>query len=297
MYNNDNIKMVESKNIITPGIYVVSTPIGNRYDITIRAIRLLKKADIMLCENIRITKNLFYLLDLETDNKKWVSYNDYHSVKNFPFILEGFNKNKIICLVSDAGTPLISDPGYKLLKFAEENNIHVTTIPGPSSVISALSISNVKTDQFAFIGFLPKKKMDYIKKLRQFSDTNLTLIVFEKANRVNFLLNTMESEFSNFNITLAKELTKINEKVITINSDAIHNYLIKKKTYKGEFTIIIEFNEPLKKKKFSDKVLLNELKNMKPSQVSSMLSKNSSESREIIYKRCILLKKKYEKSS
>ena len=79
--------MVESKNIITPGIYVVSTPIGNRYDITIRAIHLLKKADIMLCENIRITKNLFYLLDLETDNKKWVSYNDYHSVKNFPFIL------------------------------------------------------------------------------------------------------------------------------------------------------------------------------------------------------------------
>ena len=297
MYNNDNIKMVESKNIITPGIYVVSTPIGNRYDITIRAIYLLKKADIMLCENIRITKNLFYLLDLETDNKKWVSYNDYHSVKNFPFILEEFNKNKIICLVSDAGTPLISDPGYKLLKFAKENNIHVTTIPGPSSVISALSISSLKTDQFIFIGFLPKKKLDYIKKLRQYSDTNLTVIVFEKANRINFLLKTMDREFSNFNITLAKELTKINEKVTTINSDAIHNYLIKKKTYKGEFTIIIEFNEPLKKTKFSDKVLLNELRNMKPSQVSSMLSKKSSESREIIYKRCILLKKKYEKSS
>ena len=297
MYNKDNIKMIESKNIITPGLYVVSTPIGNRYDITIRAIRLLKKADIMLCENIRITKNLFYLLDLETDNKKWVSYNDYHSVKNFPFILEEFNKNKIICLVSDAGTPLISDPGYKLLKFAKENNIHVTTIPGPSSVISALSISSLKTDQFIFIGFLPKKKLDYIKKLRQYSDTNLTVIVFEKANRINFLLKTMDREFSNFNITLAKELTKINEKVTTINSDAIHNYLIKKKTYKGEFTIIIEFNEPLKKTKFSDKVLLNELRNMKPSQVSSMLSKKSSESREIIYKRCILLKKKYEKSS
>ena len=297
MFNKDNIKMIESKNIITPGLYVVSTPIGNRYDITIRAIRLLKKADIMLCENIRITKNLFYLLDLETDNKKWVSYNDYHSVKNFPFILEEFNKNKIICLVSDAGTPLISDPGYKLLKFAKENNIHVTTIPGPSSVISALSISSLKTDQFIFIGFLPKKKLDYIKKLRQYSDTNLTVIVFEKANRINFLLKTMDREFSNFNITLAKELTKINEKVTTINSDAIHSYLIKKKTYKGEFTVMVEFNEPLKKTKFSDKVLLNELRNMKPSQVSSMLSKKSSESREIIYKRCILLKKKYEKSS
>ena len=107
----------------------------------------------------------------------------------------------------------------------------------------------------------------------------------------------MNHEFSNFNITLAKELTKINEKVTTINSDAIHNYLIKKKTYKGEFTVIVEFNEPLKKKKFSDKVLLNELRNMKPSQVSSMLSKKSSEGREIIYKRCILLKKKYEKNS
>ena len=297
MYNKDNIKMVESKNIITPGLYVVSTPIGNRYDITIRAIHLLKKADIMLCENIRITKNLFNLLDLDTDNKKWVSYNDYHSVKNFPFILEEFNKNKIICLVSDAGTPLISDPGYKLLKFAKENNIHVTTIPGPSSVISALSISALKTDQFTFIGFLPKKKLDYIKKLRQYSDLYLTVIVFEKASRVNFLLNTMDHEFSNFNITLAKELTKINEKVTNISSDAIHNYLIKKRTYKGEFTIIIEFNEPLKKKKFSDKVLLNELRNMKPSQVSSMLSKKSSESREIIYRRCILLKKKYEKSS
>ena len=88
MYNQDNIKMIESKNIITPGLYVVSTPIGNRYDITIRAIRLLKKADIMLCENIRITKNLFNLLDLNTDSKKWVCYNDFNSVKNFPFILQ-----------------------------------------------------------------------------------------------------------------------------------------------------------------------------------------------------------------
>ncbi len=297
MFDKDNTKLFESKNKIIPGIYITSTPLGNRYDITLRALYILNQSNIMLCEDTRKTKNLFKLLNIEIKDKRWVSYNDHNSKENFPLILKEYKNKKIICLVSDAGTPLISDPGYKLIKFAKKNNIKLITIPGPCSVISALSISGLKTNEFFFVGFLPKKKGDYVKKLREYKTLNSTLVLYERANRINILLDCLNKEFNNFDIALAKELTKINEEVIPINSSYIGEYLNKNIRHKGEFTVIIEFNETLKKKRFSDKMLLKELMTLKPSQVSSMLSKKSFESRENIYKRCIMLKKSNDKNS
>jgi len=249
MFDKDNTKLFESKNKIIPGIYITSTPLGNRYDITLRALYILNQSNIMLCEDTRKTKNLFKLLNIEIKDKRWVSYNDHNSKENFPLILKEYKNKKIICLVSDAGTPLISDPGYKLIKFAKKNNIKLITIPGPCSVISALSISGLKTNEFFFVGFLPKKKGDYVKKLREYKTLNSTLVLYERANRINILLDCLNKEFNNFDIALAKELTKINEEVITINSSYIGEYLNKNIRHKGEFTVIIEFNETLKKKK------------------------------------------------
>lgn len=294
MLNQNNIKMIESKNKIAPGIYLVSTPLGNRYDITLRAIYIFIKAELMLCEDTRVTKNLFKLLNIEIKNKMWIAYNDHKSKKNFPLIYKKFSEGKIICLVSDAGTPLISDPGYRLIQFAKRKDIKLYTIPGPCSVISALSISGLKSDQFLFIGFLPKKKGEYIDKLKYYHNTSYTLIIFERANRLNYFLSTFLKEFNNYNIVLAKELTKINEEIINITPENIEDYIEKTETFKGEYTVIVEFNEPLKKKKFSDKVLIEELKKLKPSQVATMLSKSSYESRDVIYKRCIKLKKEYD---
>ncbi len=297
MLKQSSIKMIESKNKIAPGIYITSTPLGNRYDITLRALHLFNRADVMLCEDTRTTKRLFKLLDISIKNKKWLSYNDHSYSNKFTIISNEIKSKKIICLVSDAGTPLISDPGYKLVRFAMKNKIKVLTVPGPCSVISALSVSGLKTDQFLFIGFLPKKKIDYVKKIRESYSTKYTLILFERASRLYFLLSIIKKEFVSFFIVLAKELTKLNEEIITIDIYNIDEYLSSKKSFKGEYTVIVEFNEPLIKKKFSDKVLLKELLNLKPSQVSSMLSKKSSESREDIYKRCIKLKNKNEKKN
>ena len=297
MLEQNNIKMIACKNKIIPGIYITSTPLGNRYDITLRALHLFDKADVMLCEDTRTTKRLFKLLDISLKNKSWLSYNDHNSSNIFTIISNEIQNEKIICLVSDAGTPLISDPGYKLVRFAMKNNIRVYTVPGPCSVISALSISGLKTDQFLFIGFLPKKKGDYIKRIQESYSTKYTLVIFERASRLKFFLSVIKKEFVSFFIVLAKELTKLNEEIITIDINNIDEYLSKKKSYKGEYTVIIEFNEPLIKKRFSDKVLLKELLKLNPSQVSSMLSKKSSESRRNIYKRCIKLKTRNEKNN
>tara|TARA_B100001121_G_scaffold247457_1_gene222788 strand:- start:246 stop:1139 length:894 start_codon:yes stop_codon:yes gene_type:complete len=297
MLEQNNIKMIACKNKIIPGIYITSTPLGNRYDITLRALHLFDKADVMLCEDTRTTKRLFKLLDISLKNKSWLSYNDHNSSNIFTIISNEIRNDKIICLVSDAGTPLISDPGYKLVRFAMKNNIRVYTVPGPCSVISALSISGLKTDQFLFIGFLPKKKGDYIKRIQESYSTKYTLVIFERASRLKFFLSVIKKEFVSFFIVLAKELTKLNEEIITIDINNIDEYLSKKKSYKGEYTVIIEFNEPLIKKRFSDKVLLKELLKLNPSQVSSMLSKKSSESRRNIYKRCIKLKTRNEKNN
>ena len=111
MITKNSTKFKESKNKITPGLYIVSTPLGNKLDITLRAIDILNRADLMLCEDTRTTKNLFKLLDMDIKNKKWISYNDFSSESTFPLVLKEFLKSKVICLVSDAGTPLISDPG------------------------------------------------------------------------------------------------------------------------------------------------------------------------------------------
>ena len=149
-----NNKKIELKN----GIYIVSTPIGNRYDITLRALYVLNNSNVIVCEDTRITKKLFTLLNIKISGRVWISYNDYNAPSKIKNIIEEINKKKIVSFVSDAGTPLLSDPGYKMVQEALKNNIKVIPIPGPSAITASLIISGAKTDKFFFVGFLSRKK-------------------------------------------------------------------------------------------------------------------------------------------
>ena len=198
MYKKITSKAVSKEIKFAQGLYIVSTPIGNRYDITIRAIMVLQASDTLICEDTRVTKKLFKLLNLDIKEKKWISYNDHSSETKKNIILEELKLAKIISLVSDAGTPLISDPGYKLINCVINAGFKIYSIPGPCSAISSLIISGLKTDKFSFLGFLPKNKNNYIKVIKEFSILKSTLILYEKANRIDFLLNTLNDNFISF---------------------------------------------------------------------------------------------------
>ena len=271
------------------GLYIVSTPIGNRYDITLRALYILNKCSVVVCEDTRVTKKLFSLFDINVKDKIWIAYNDHNGSLKISFVLKELKKNKIISLVSDAGTPLISDPGYKLLQQVIKNKIKVFVIPGPSAITAALVISGAKTDNFLFLGFLPKNK--YIEVLQKYSLLKTTLIVFVASPRIKLLIKDVFNEYLNTKMIIIKELTKIHEEVIRIDINNYEKYIKNDFKFKGELTIILELNSYKNKKIFSDTYLLKELKKYKPSKVASNLAKNSNQSREDIYKRCIGLTK------
>ena len=280
-----NNKKIELKN----ALYIVSTPIGNRYDITLRAIYILTNSDVIVCEDTRVTKNLFKLLNIKISKKSWISYNDHNGPFKVRRIVNDINNNKVVSFVSDAGTPLISDPGYKLVQEALKNKIQITSIPGPSAITASIVISGAKTDKFLFLGFIARKKTDYVKVLKKHSSLNIPIIVFEKSSRVKFLVKTIFNWYENAKVIITRELTKIHEEVIYVDITNFEKYIKNDLKIKGEFTIILELNTKIKEEIFSNDVLLKELKTLKPSQVASMLAKSSSESREVIYKRCIAL--------
>ena len=278
-------KKIELKN----ALYIVSTPIGNRYDITLRAIYILTNSDVIVCEDTRVTKNLFKLLNIKISNKKWISYNDHNGPFKTRRIINDINNSKVISFVSDAGTPLLSDPGYKLVKEALKNKVQIISIPGPSAITASIVISGAKTDKFLFLGFIARKKTDYIKILKRYSSLNIPIIVFEKSKRIKFLVELIFNWYESAKLIITRELTKIHEEVIYVDITNFEKYIKNDLKIKGEFTIILELNTKIKEEIFSNDVLLKELKTLKPSQVASMLAKSSSESREVIYKRCIAL--------
>lgn len=214
-------------------LYIVSTPIGNVEDITLRAIRILKESDIILCEDTRVSKKLFNLLDLKIDYKKLFSFNKFNEKAKEDFVLSNLNQGLNISLISDAGTPTISDPGQSLIKIARENNHNVFSIPGPSSIITAISSSGIKFKSFSFVGFLEKKEKKLISQIKE-SKTDL-IVAFESPHRIIKTLNLLKKNFGDIEITIARELTKKFEEVITEKIS-----ILEKKIFKGEIVLIIK---------------------------------------------------------
>ena len=193
-------------------LYVVGTPIGNLSDITFRAVSILKKVHFVLAEDTRESKKL---LDKYKINTELISYRDQNHSKILEKIVEKLDMGLDLALISDSGTPLISDPGYKLVRYLREKEYDVIALPGPSALVSALSVSGLPTDRFVFLGFLPKSDSKRRKILEEYKDLHNTIIIYESPNRLFKLLNLLKEELGkDVVISLSKDLSKLRERYL-----------------------------------------------------------------------------------
>lgn len=220
---------------LEPGLYIVATPIGNLDDITIRALTTLNSADLILCEN---TKNSVKLLSHYGVKTKLSCYNDHSSGRDRGRIISMIHEGKSIALISDAGTPLVSDPGYKLVKELHENECYVTSCPGACSAINALAMSGLPTDSFTFDGFLPLKQKDRTTKFKKILDSKSTTILFDTGNKLNSTLEDMMNFFGDIEVYILREMTKKFEERISGNISQIINQH-KDTPFKGEIVMLI----------------------------------------------------------
>ena len=219
-------------NLLNNTLYIVSTPIGNLDDITLRAIQVLKSSDIILCEDTRHSLKLLNHLNIK---KKLISYHKFNEKKQIRNIIEYINQGKILSLISDAGTPLLSDPGKHLLIECLKKKIQITPIPGVSSITASMSVAGFE-DKFLFYGFLPKRDKELEKVLAKLSNLNYSQIFFIPALKINFYLNKFKIFFSDRKIMIAKEVTKMHE--FFYRGD-VKNISTFKKPLKGELTVVV----------------------------------------------------------
>lgn len=227
-----------------PGkLSIIATPIGNLEDITIRAVKTLQEADLILAEDTRSTRNL--LAAREIPQKPLLSFFEGNEQARITQILEELAKGKNIALVSESGTPLISDPGYKLIRKLIEEGMSIESIPGPTALIAALTISGLPSNAFVFLGFLPKKKgkiQKIFKELDKLPENIKTAIFYESPHRILQTLQAIKEHFGNINLTIARELTKVHEEVRRENIVQSIKHFEKTKP-RGEFTILFLLNQ------------------------------------------------------
>jgi len=202
--------MVDTGITLEPGLYVTATPIGNLGDITYRAVETLKAADLILCEDTRQTAKLCAAYGVKTPR---TAYHEHNAERVRPGIIKKLQDGATVCLVTDAGTPLISDPGYKLVREARDADVQVSPLPGPSAFVAALSAAGAPSDRFFFAGFPPSKSGARDKLLKSLKDVNATLIFYETGPRLVASLRAMSNVFGDRQGAVARELTKIHEDV------------------------------------------------------------------------------------
>ncbi len=220
-----------------PGrLYIVSTPIGNLEDITYRAVRILREVDVIACEDTRTTRRL---LDHYGISTRTISYHEHNEQDRARELLDHLERGESIALVSDAGTPLLSDPGYRVVHSAVEAGVPVEAIPGPSALLAALVISGLPTDQFNFAGFFPPKQSQRIRLLESLRDEQATLIFYEAPHRILETLADLETVLPDREIAVARELTKIHEEVLRGTPASIRQTLAARSSIRGEFVVLI----------------------------------------------------------
>jgi 16S rRNA (cytidine1402-2'-O)-methyltransferase len=220
-----------------PGrLYVVATPIGNLEDITYRAVRVLGEVDLIACEDTRQTRKL---LDHYGIQKPAVSYHEHNETDRAEELAERLREGAAIALVSDAGAPLVSDPGYRLVRAAIESGIAVYPIPGPSAVVAALSASGLPTDSFRFAGFLPHKPGQRVKALEAIADERATVVFYEAPHRILESLEAVEQTLGERPVVVARELTKIHEEFLRGTAAEVRGELASRDSVKGEITLLI----------------------------------------------------------
>jgi 16S rRNA (cytidine1402-2'-O)-methyltransferase len=270
------------------GLYLVSTPIGNLKDITFRAIETLNKSDYILCEDTRVSKNL---LDRYEIKSRLISNHKFNEKKNITKIIDLLKLGKIISLISDAGTPSISDPGAILVNECVKNDIKIFPIPGTSAVSTAVSISGF-SEKFFFYGFFPEKKLNLINELNMLSELNSTLVFFVSPKKINKIIPELKKIFKGRKIVFCREISKLYEEYIRKNIDDLEPF---SKEPKGELTIVISekkkdkntFQELSESDKNNIKKMINKFS---VKEVISFISQNSKVSKKKIYNYCLKLK-------
>ena len=279
---------------ISAGLYLVSTPIGNMEDITLRALNIIKKSDLVLCEDTRRSGKLFSYFGIKN---KLFSYHKFNEKRVSDQIIDLIKKDKIVSLISDAGTPTISDPGLILVRKCIDENLNVYPIPGPSAVTSAVSISDF-SDKYLFYGFLPKKKNEIKSIFNNLSKLDLTLVFFIPISKINFYLPDFKRYFSDRKIAIAKEMTKIHEKFIRGNVFQVNSLVdnFSDQELKGEFTVVLSGKNKQKNitNEINDSIKLEIKKMLKKyshKDVVDFISKKEDLPKKIVYDFCLKLKK------
>jgi len=274
---------------IGPGLYLVSTPIGNMEDITLRALNILKKSNIIFCEDTRRSGKL--LSHFQIKNKLY-SYHKFNETKVSDQVINHIKEGKIISLISDAGTPAISDPGIIVINRCIKEDIDVFPVPGPSAVTSAVSVSGF-ADQYLFYGFLTKKEKELENTLNTLSGIKYSIVFFVPALKINFYLSKFKKYFSGRKILIAKEMTKIHEKFIRGDILSIKRL---PEDLKGELTVILseENKEKNVKREINESVKMEIKKMLKKyshKDVVEFFSKKENLPKKIIYNFCLRIKK------
>ena len=275
-------------NKVKDGLHIVSTPIGNLMDISQRAIKTLNKSDYILCEDTRVSKNLLKKFNIETN---LISYHKFNEKKNSSKIIDLLKSGSIISLISDAGTPTISDPGSILINECLKNNISISLVPGPSAVSSAISVSGF-TDKFYFYGFLPDKKKILDEDLQILSKIHCSIIFFVSAKKFNKFIPVFKKYFSGRKILICKEMTKLYEEFFRNEVDDLDNF---GRNLKGELTLVISETKLIKdisqKLSESDKHIIKKLINkLSVKEIVSLFTNTNKISKNEIYSYCIKLK-------
>ena len=269
-------------------LYLVSTPIGNLNDISFRAIDTLKKSDYILCEDTRVSKNLLNKYQIQS---KLISNHKFNEKKNLSKIIEFIKQGFFVSLISDAGTPSISDPGSILIKECIKNNIEIIPLPGASAVTSAVSISGF-SEKFFFYGFFPEKNKDLLKDLEILSQLNSSLVFFISPKKLNKIIPFIKKNFTGRKILICREMTKFYEEFYRFEIDELELF---KFNLKGELTIVI--SEKKEDKKIlqilseSDKRIINNMINkLSIKEISSIINENKKIPKKVIYDYCLTVK-------
>ena len=269
------------------GLYLVPTPIGNLKDITLRALEILRKSDVILCEDTRISKNLLSKYEINT---KLISNHKFNEKKNLSKIISILKKGSVVSMISDAGTPNISDPGNVLVKECIKNEIEIIPIPGPSAVTTALSASGF-LDKFFFYGFFPEKNNEILKILETTKKIDSSIIFFISAKKINKIIPYIKKEFSGRKILICREMSKLYEEFIRLDVDELKLF---EKNLKGELTVVI--SEKLNKKNShelseSDRRTIKKMINkLSIKEITDLIHENNPVSKKIIYKYCVDMK-------
>ena len=273
---------------IKKGLYLIPTPIGNLGDITFRAVEILKNSDCILCEDTRISRNLLDKFDIKS---KLISNHKFNEKKNLSYVIDLLKKDHLISLISDAGTPGISDPGTVLVKECAKENINIFPLPGPSSVTSAVSISGF-SEKYLFYGFFPEKEKTLKEDFEILSNLNTSIVFFISPKKINKIIPSIKNNFSGRNILICREMSKFYEEYIRCKVDELQIF---DKDPKGEITIVISEKEDINKNhsflRESDKKNIDKMiDKLSIKEITDLISQNNKVSKKIIYNYCLKLK-------